>query len=276
LELTLIFHKYSVILNSSFLIHHSSFYSLIFAGYMFSLLKKEINGFLGSLIGYVAIIVFLSTLGLFMWVFPGEMNILEAGYSQLNTFFNLAPWVFLFLIPAITMRTFAEEKKSGTLELLITKPLSEMQIVTAKFLAGLVLVLFSVLPALTYFYSVYQLGNPPGNLDVGATWGSYIGLFFLGGAYVSIGIFASSVTDNQIIAFILGVFLCFFFYAGFESISTLRIFQDLEIYVVKLGINEHYLSMSRGVLDTRDMIYFVSVVFFFLLLTKTIINSRKW
>ena len=274
--MTLLFYKYSPIHNSSLLIHNSSHYSLIFAGYMLSLLKKEINGFLGSLIGYIAIIVFLSTLGLFMWVFPGEMNILEGGYSQLNTLFNLAPWVFLFLIPAITMRSFAEEKKSGTLELLITKPLSEMQIVTAKFLSGLVLVLFSVLPALTYFYSVYQLGNPPGNLDIGAAWGSYIGLFFLGGAYVSIGVFASSVTNNQIIAFILAVFLCFFFYAGFESISTLHIFKGIEIYIVKLGVNEHYLSMSRGVLDTRDMIYFISLILFFLLLTKTVINSRKW
>jgi len=243
---------------------------------MYSLLKKEINSFLGSLIGYVTIVVFLTTLGLFMWVFPGEMNILDAGYSQLNTFFNLAPWVFLFLIPAITMRSFAEEKKSGTLELLITKPLSEMQIITAKFLSGLVLVLFSVLPALIYLYSVYQLGNPVGNIDMGAAWGSYIGLFFLGGAYVSIGIFASSVTENQIIAFILAVFLCFFFYAGFESISNLSIFQGLETFIINIGINEHYISMSRGVLDTRDMVYFITLVFFFLFLTKTIISSRKW
>ncbi len=243
---------------------------------MFSLLRKEINVFLGSLIGYITIIVFLSILGLFMWVFPGEMNVLESGYAQLNTFFNLAPWVFLFLIPAITMRSFAEEKKAGTLELLITKPLSEFQIILAKFLAGLVLVLFSVLPALIYFYSVYQLGNPVGNIDMGATWGSYIGLIFLGSAYVAMGIFASSVTDNQIIAFILGVILCFIFYAGLESLATINALQDLQIYIVKFGINEHYLSMSRGVLDTRDMIYFISLTFFFILLTKTVISSRKW
>jgi ABC-2 type transport system permease protein len=243
---------------------------------MFSLLRKEINGFLGSLIGYIAIVVFLSTVGLFMWVFPGDMNVLDAGYSQLNTFFNLAPWVFLFLIPAITMRSFAEERKSGTLELLITKPLSEMHLILAKFFAGLVLVLFSVLPGLIYFYSIYQLGNPVGNLDMGAAWGSFIGLIFLGGAYVAIGLFASSVTDNQIIAFILGVFLSFFFYAGFESISGLNLFNDMAILLVKLGINEHYLSMSRGVIDTRDMVYFVSLVFLFLLLTKTVISSRKW
>lgn len=243
---------------------------------MFALLRKEINGFLGSLIGYIAIVMFLSTLGLFMWVFPGDLNILEAGYSNLNTFFYLAPWVFLFLIPAITMRSFAEEKKSGTLELLLTKPLTELNVIGAKFLAGLALVLFSVVPALIYFITVYQLGNPPGNMDMGATWGSFIGLVFIGGAYVSVGLFASSITDNQIIAFILGVFLCFFLYAGFDSISTLHLFGDIEIYIVKLGMNEHYLSMSRGVIDTRDMVYFISVVFLFSLLTKTVISSRKW
>lgn len=243
---------------------------------MFSLLRKEINVFLGSLIGYITIVVFLSIIGLFMWVFPGDMNVLDAGYSHLNTFFNLAPWVFLFLIPAITMRSFAEEKKAGTLEMLLTKPLSEFHIIFAKFLAGLVLVLFSVLPGLVYFYSVYDLGNPPGNIDMGGTWGSFIGLVFLGGAYVSIGIFSSSITDNQIVAFILGVFLCFFLYAGLDSMSTLNVFSDIDIYIVKFGINEHYLSMSRGVLDSRDMIYFVSLIAFFILLTKTVLSSRKW
>lgn len=243
---------------------------------MLSLLIKEINSFLGSLIGYITMIVFLSSLGLFMWVFPGEMNVLEAGYSQMNTFFYLAPWVFLFLIPAITMKSFADEKKSGTLELILTKPLSELQIITAKFLAGLLLVIISVLPALIYVYSIYQLGNPVGNLDLGATWGSFFGLLFLGGAYVSIGIFASSVTENQIVAFILAVFLCFFFFVGFDSISGLTLFQSFDTLIIKLGINEHYLSMSRGVLDSRDLIYFISLIVVFLFLTKTIISSRKW
>jgi ABC-2 type transport system permease protein len=243
---------------------------------MLTLLRKEINGFLGSLIGYIVIIVFLTSQGLFMWVFPGDMNILEGGYANLNTFFFLAPWVFLFLIPAITMRSFADEKKSGTLELLITKPLSEIHIITAKFLAGLVLVLFSLLPGLVYFYTVYDLGNPIGNLDIGATWGSYFGLLFLGGAYVSMGIFASSITDNQIISFILGVFLCFFFYVGFDAMSTLNVFSGFDRLVVNLGINEHFISMSRGVLDSRDMLYFISLIIFFLTLTKTVISSRKW
>lgn len=243
---------------------------------MLALLRKEINAFLGSLIGYLVIIVFLTIIGLFMWIFPGELNILEAGYSQLGTFFYLAPWVFLFLIPAITMRSFAEEKKSGTLELLLTKPLPEMQIILSKFLAGLLLVLFSVLPGLIYFWSVYSLGSPPGNIDIGATWGSYIGLVFLGAAYVAIGIFASSLTSNQVVAFILAAVLCFFLFSGFEAMSTLPVFSGIDEYVINAGINAHYVSMSRGVLDSRDMVYFFSIVAVFLLLTKTIISSRKW
>ncbi|MEQ9064301.1 MAG: gliding motility-associated ABC transporter permease subunit GldF [Vicingaceae bacterium] len=243
---------------------------------MRSLLIKEINSFLGSLIGYLVIIVFLSSLGLFIWVFPGESNILDSGYSNLNAFFFIAPWVFLFLIPAITMRSFADERKQGTLELLITKPLSEIQIILSKFLAGLVLVLFSLLPATIYVYSVYQLGNPIGNLDLGATWGSYIGLLLLGAAYVAIGIFASSVTDNQIISFILGVFLCFFFFVGFDSIAGLEFLKGIDGFVLKLGINEHYLSLSRGVIDSRDLIYFIALIGFFILLTQTKLSSRKW
>ena len=243
---------------------------------MFSLLKKEINTFLGSLIGYIAILVFLSTLGLFIWVFPGDTNILDSGYSNLGSFFFIAPWVFLFLIPAITMKSFADEMKTGTLELLITKPLSEIEIILAKLLAGVVLVLFSLVPATIYIYSVYQLGNPVGNLDLGATWGSYIGLLLLGSAYVSIGIFASSVTENQIIAFILAVFLCFFFFVGFDSIAGLGFPSSLESLIIQLGINEHYISISRGVIDSRDIIYFLSLIAFFILLTRTKLSSRKW
>ena len=243
---------------------------------MFSLLKKEINSFLGSLIGYIAIVVFLSTLGLFIWVFPGDTNVLDAGYSSLGSFFYIAPWVFLFLIPAITMKSFADESKTGTLELLITKPLSEFQIVLAKFLAGVVLVAFSLIPATIYIYSIHQLGNPIGNLDYGATWGSFIGLLFLGATYVSIGIFASSITENQIVAFILAVFLCFFFFVGFDSIAGLGLLDSFDSFMIKLGINEHYLSISRGVIDSRDLIYFLSIIIFFLLLTRTKISSRKW
>ena len=243
---------------------------------MFSLLIKEINSFLGSLIGYIVIIVFLSSLGLFIWVFPGEMNVLDSGYSNLNSFFFIAPWVFLFLIPAITMKSFAEEKRSGTLELLITKPLSELQIILAKFFAGLVLVILSLVPATLYVYSVYELGNPPGNLDLAATWGSYIGLLFLGGAYVAIGLFASSMTDNQIISFILSVFLCFFFFVGFDSIAGLGFLSGMADVILQLGINEHYISLSRGVIDSRDLVYFISLVAFFVMLTRIKLSSRKW
>jgi len=182
---------------------------------MFTLFKKEINGFLDSLIGYIVVIVFLLMTGLFLWVFPVQFNILDFGFANLDGLFMLAPFVFLFLIPAITMRSFADEKKSGTLELLMTQPLTDIQVVLAKFFAGGALVIFSLIPTLIFFISVYRLGLPAGNLDTGAIWGSYTGLLFLGIAFVSIGIFSSSVTDNQIVSFIVAVTLCFFMYMGF-------------------------------------------------------------
>jgi ABC-2 type transport system permease protein len=171
---------------------------------------------------------------------------------------------------------FADEKKSGTIELLLTKPITDFQIIFAKYLAGLILVLFSILPTLIYFYSVYQLGNPVGNIDTGGTWGSFIGLFFLAGIYVAIGILSSSFTENQIIAFIIGMLLCFVTYIGFDYISQLITFKSIDGFIINLGINEHYRSMSRGVIDSRDMIYFISVIAFFLLVTKTVLQSRKW
>lgn len=243
---------------------------------MIALLNKEIRLFLGSLTGYLVIIFFITTTGLFMWVFPGDMNLLDGGYSNIDTLFVLAPWVFMFLIPAITMRSFAEEKKSGTIELLLTLPLKDIQIILAKYFAGIILVLFSLIPTLFYFFSVYKLGNPQGNIDQSGMWGSYFGIFFLAAGYTSIGIFSSSITDNQIIAFILGIFLCFFFFIGFESISSLDLFSSIDHIILGLGINEHYISMSRGVIDTRDMLYFISLSIFFIMLTKTSLESRKW
>jgi ABC-2 type transport system permease protein len=243
---------------------------------MLTLINKEIRSFLGSLIGYIVIIVFLTTIGLIMWVFPGATNVLEAGYSSIDTLFYIAPWVFMFLIPAITMRLFAEESRTGTIELLLTKPLSDFQIVFAKYIAGFTLVLFSLLPTLVYFYSVYNLGSPAGNIDVGGTVGSYFGLLFLGSVFVAIGVFASAITKNQIISFIVAVFLCFFCYVGFESISGLELFGGFDDILLKLGINEHYISMSRGVIDTRDVLYFLGVITLFLMLTKTVLGSRKW
>ncbi len=243
---------------------------------MFALLKKEINGFLSSLIGYLVIAVFLLITSMFLWVFPNEFNILDYGFANLDGLFILAPFVFLFLVPAITMRSFADERRTGTIEILLTKPLTDQQIVLAKFLSSLILVGFALLPTLIYFFTVYQLGMPQGNLDMGGIWGSYIGLFFLGASFVSIGLFSSSLTDNQIIAFILSVFLSGFVYIGFEFIYSLSWFGPVDLFIKSLGISAHYSSMSRGVIDTRDLVYFLSLIALFLSLTKFSIGSRKW
>lgn len=243
---------------------------------MFSLLKKEIQSFLGSLIGYIVIIVFLTIMSLIMWVFPSDYNILDNEYATLGPLFSLAPWVFMFLIPSVTMRLFADENKTGTIELLLTKPLTDLQIISAKYLAGVLLVLFSLLPTLIYYVVVYQLGAPEGNLDQGGTWGSYLGLLFLASGFVAIGLFSSSLSDNQVIAFIIAVFLSFFAYIGFDFISSLALFGSFDLFVQKLGISEHYGSMSRGVIDSRDALYFLSVIAFFFMLTKLKLSSRNW
>lgn len=240
------------------------------------MLKKEISGFLSSLIGYVVIIVFLFINGLFLWVFPLQFNVLDYSYASLENFFILSPILFLFLIPSITMRMFAEEKRSGTIEMLMTKPLTDLQIIFSKYLAGVLLVVIALLPTLIYFYSVYYLGLPKGNIDIGGTWGSYIGLIFLGSAFVAIGMFCSSITDNQIVSFIISVFLCGFVYLGFEFIYSLALFGNFDLFIQTLGINAHYTSMSRGVIDTRDVLYFISLIGLFILLTKISLESRKW
>ncbi len=242
---------------------------------MIALLKKEISVFFSSLTGYLAIIVFLAAIGLFMWVFPGNFNVLDSGYSNIDTLFIIAPWVFMFLIPAVTMKSFSEEWRTGTIELLLTKPLSDWQIIFAKFIAGLLIVIFSLLPTLIYYWSVKQISISPG-IDEGATWGSYFGLLFLASGFVAIGIFASALSKNQIVAFILAVFLSFFFYVGFEQISDFSTISGLDTFILQLGINEHYVSMSRGVIDTRDLIYFLSLSGFFLFLTKMKLDSFKW
>ena len=245
-------------------------------GGMLALLRKEIRSFLSSLIGYIVIAVFLLLIGLIMWVFPTDVNVIDSGYASLDTLFVIAPWVFMFLIPAITMRAFSEEKRTGTIELLMTKPLSDLQIVTAKFLAGFILVLIALTPTLIYFVSIYLLGAEEGNIDTGGTWGSYIGLLFLGGGFVAIGIFASVLSSNQVVAFILSLFLCFFVFMGFDLIGGLDVFGRFDYFIINLGIQEHYAAISRGAVDTRDLIYFLSLIAFFLLLTKTVLSSRKW
>jgi ABC-2 type transport system permease protein len=174
------------------------------------------------------------------------------------------------------MRSFADEKKSGTLELLMTQPLTDLQVILAKYFAGVVLVVIALLPTLVYYISVYLLGLPPGNLDSGSIWGSYIGLLFLGASFVAIGIFASSLTDNQIVSFILAVFISFFLYMGFEFVYNFVISGKTGLIIESLGLNAHYSSISRGVIDTRDLVYFVSVTALFILLTKISLESRKW
>ena len=243
---------------------------------MFILLKKEISEFFSSLTGYVVVIVFLLANSLFMWVFKTEFNVITNGYANIDALFIIAPWVFLFLVPAVTMRLFADEKKSGTIELLLIRPISDLKIVLAKYFAGLFLVLFALLPTLVYFISIYNLGSPAGNMDTGGTWGSYIGLFFLAAIYVAIGLFASSLSSNQIISFIIAMVLSFAIYIGFDELSTLMFSEGTKSIVINLGIFEHYKSMSRGVIDTRDVIYFISTIAVFILFTKIVLESRKW
>jgi ABC-2 type transport system permease protein len=232
---------------------------------MWSVCKKELRQFFSSLTGYIAIIVFLLVNGLMLFVF--DNNILEYGYATLDRFFELAPWVLLLLIPAITMRSFAEEFKTGTFEILQTRPLSQRQIVWGKYAGSLVVVLIALLPTIVYFFSIQQLSANEG-IDTGATIGSYIGLFFLAAVFTAIGICTSSFTSNAVVAFITSLIACALLYYGFSAISRLPAFEGgADYYIEMIGIDFHYRSISRGVIDTRDIIYFVSVVFLLLSLT---------
>ncbi|HZF99674.1 MAG TPA: gliding motility-associated ABC transporter permease subunit GldF, partial [Chitinophagales bacterium] len=242
---------------------------------MLTIFNKEVAGFFSSLTGYIAMVVFLLVVGLFVWVFP-DTNALDFGFANLDTLFFYAPWVFMFLIPAVTMRSFSEELRSGTIELLLTRPLGELQIVLGKYFAALFLVVFTLVPTALYYYTVYKLGSPAGNIDSGATIGSYIGLVLLAASFTSIGIFASSLSRNPAVAFVVAVFLCFITYSGFDMVSRLPFIEGrFDTLVQNIGINEHYQSISRGVVDTRDVIYFVSFAAIFLLATRLVIESRK-
>ncbi|MDX1783375.1 MAG: gliding motility-associated ABC transporter permease subunit GldF [Aequorivita vladivostokensis] len=228
---------------------------------MLTIIKREINSFFSSTIGYLVIAVFLVINGLFLWVFSGNFNILDSGFADLSPYFELAPWVLLFLIPAVCMRAFSDEMKMGTLELLLTKPISLKQIVLGKYFGAVILIVIALIPTILYVFAISELGNPPGNWDVGSTIGSYIGLRFLVFAYTSIGIFSSTLSQNQIVAFIIAVFLCFALYYGFEG------FTSSTFDISNLGMKAHFDSVARGVLDTRDLIYFLSVTVFFIALT---------
>ncbi|MBK3518511.1 gliding motility-associated ABC transporter permease subunit GldF [Carboxylicivirga marina] len=242
---------------------------------MVAIFKRELASFFSSITGALVVSVFLLLTGLFLWVVPNDLNILYGGYATLESLFYIAPWVYLFLVPAVTMRLFADEKRLGTLDVLLTRPVSELQIITGKFLAGLAVVLISLLPTLIYVYSVYQLGNPVGNLDMGGTWGSYLGLLFLSAVYVAIGVFTSSLTDNQIVAFVLAVLVSFMFFAGFDSIAEIPGLGAFRESITYIGIDSHYRSLSRGVIDSRDIIHLSSLVFFFLFLTKLVLQRNK-
>ena len=233
---------------------------------MIAILKKELNSFFSTPIGYLVIAIFLIINGLFLWVFDSEFNILNAGFADLNSFFYLAPWIFLFLIPAITMRAFSDEYNSGTIEILKTKPISNWEIILGKYFASLLLIIAALIPTFLYVYSISQLGSPKGNYDIGALLSSYFGLLFLAGTYTAIGVFSSTLSTNQIVAFIIAMFISFILFYGFEAMASL--FGSLDYFIQSLGLNEHYKSISRGVIDTRDLLYFISVTVFFLMATK--------
>lgn len=245
---------------------------------MLSLVKKEINYFFSSLIGVVILITFLVVNAVFLWVVPisDYLNIFKAGYASLEPLFTLAPWMYLILIPALTMRTISEEKSLGTLELLMTKPLSDKQVILGKFFSCLIILILTLLPTLIYFATVYFLAVPEGNVDVGATLGSYLGLLLLGASFIAIGIFTSSISNNQIVALLLSIVLCIFFYLGFDWVASFGTESSIGYVIKQFGIQEHYNSISRGLVDTRDLVYYIALIVFFISLTELKLSSRKW
>jgi ABC-2 type transport system permease protein len=242
---------------------------------MIQVLVKEFNSFLNSLIAYVVIGVFLTGIGLLMWVFP-ETSVLEYGYADMETLFTLGPYVFIFLIPAITMRSFAEEARGGTLELLLTKPLTDWDIILGKFFACFLLVVLAVVPTVIYYFSVYALGNPVGNVDTPGVMGSYVGLLMLGAVFCAIGILASALTTSQIVSFIMAAFFCFLLFAGLESLANVNVWSEQTLFIRELGLLHHYDALSKGVIDSRNLIYFGSVIAFMLLLTRIVLGARSW
>ncbi len=240
---------------------------------MWMICKKEWQQFFSSLTGYIALFVFLLLNGLFLFVFP-DTSILDFGYATLGSFFNLAPWILLFLVPTITMRSFADEYKSGSFEILKTLPLTPSQIVWGKFFGSLLVIITALLPTIVYAVSIQQL-SVSGGIDVGASIGSYMGLVLLGAVFTAVGICASSYTNNTVLAFIAGAFVCFLLFNGFDAISKLPAFKaGPDYYIEMLGINFHYRSISRGVLDTRDLLYFGGIVVLFLFITQRNLVKR--
>lgn len=242
---------------------------------MFALIRKEINAFFASAVGYLVIGVFLVLNGLFLWVFQGQFNILDSGFADLSPFFQIAPWILLFLIPAVTMRSIADEKKQGTLELLLTKPINLLQLILGKYLGNFLLIVLALVPCLVYVVVIYQLGNPVGNLDVGSTIGSYIALLLLAAAYTAIGICASAMTQNQIVSFLIALFLCFLLYFGLGSLADYNVLGTIGYGISTLGMKMHYERISQGILDSRDMVYFIVIIAFFVLVTHFILKYQN-
>jgi ABC-2 type transport system permease protein len=240
---------------------------------MISIFRKEVGTFFNGIIGYVVVGVFLLLSGLIIWVYPNS-NVLDYGYAELNVFFDFCPYVFLFLIPAVTMRMFAEEFRAGTIELLFTKPISIQNIILGKYFASLFIIILAIIPTVIYYFSIYYLGNPVGNIDSASVLGSYFGLIFLAAAYSSIGIFTSAITKNQVVSFILAAVLCYFFYDGIGQIASL--FRGtLEYYITYIGLNFHYASLGKGLIDSRNMLYLFSFSSFFLILTTIFLKRRR-
>lgn len=238
---------------------------------MFSICKKEIRQFFSSLTGYIAIIVFLLLCGLLLFIVPSnnvlDYNILDSGYASLDNFFKLAPWVLLLLIPAITMRLLADEFKAGTWEILQSRPITRLQIVLGKYLGALVIVVAALLPTGVYVLAVNALSSGPG-IDAGVIAGSYLGLLLLAAVFTAIGLCCSSFTSNAVAAFIISVLICLIMNFLFTAISRAGAFSGgADYYIEMLGLDFHYRSISRGVIDTRDLVYFAAVIFLFLTIT---------
>lgn len=242
---------------------------------MIALYLKEIKSFLSSIIGYIFILIYLIASGLFHWIISYETNLLEGAESDLIPFFNTSPIIFLILIPAITMRSIAEERRTGTIELLFTRPISDFKILLAKYLAGVSLLIIAILPTILYYLSMYNLGKPVGVIDAGATFTSYVGLILLGSTFVAIGIFASSLTNSQIVAFILGMFLSWVFYDGFMLLGSYNLMGQLDIIAQYMSLSYHFDSIKKGVIDLSDMIYFLTTILLFLIAALTVVKTLK-
>jgi len=242
---------------------------------MRSIFIKEINSFFSSIVGYVALLVFLAFCGVFLWIIP-DFSILGYGYASMDRFFEIAPWLLLLLVPAVTMRSLADEFRTGTIEWLSTKPVTEIDIIMGKYLATVALIVFALLPTLLYVYTINNLSFPGISPDWGAITGSYFGLFFLAATFGAVGIFCSSLTSNQVVGFLISLLSCYLLYTGFEHLSKLPSFSEgIDYYLSMIGMEFHYNSISRGLIDSRDVVYFLSIITLFIALTRFSLVSRR-